>query len=55
MNRVLGGRGPMAYECLTCHRVVYAKPNGFMPIHRHKGKREKCKAAGDSVANHKRR
>lgn len=41
------------YECARCHRKLLAYPGGYLPLHRHKGKRVRCDASGSAVHYHK--
>lgn len=51
MNRQWIPADPM-YKCNRCGREVFVR-GGYLPIHRHKGKRVQCDASADPIRNHK--
>lgn len=51
MARVWGVGEPL-YKCNRCGRELFATKDGFMPIHRHKGKRVRCDASESSIHLH---
>lgn len=56
MNRVWTGNHPAyrnEYECNKCHRICYATKDGYLPIHRAKGKRTRCDGSNSAVAFHR--
>lgn len=56
MNRVWVGEtkpNVTEYECSRCHRRVYVTAAGYLPIHRHKGKRQRCAASESDARFHR--